>query len=148
MKKSFLKKGVSEIETFIDSETGEVLKSTVKEHSYIANSRETFFIGYSALVGAFMEMSQSEIRIFGYCLRYAKGVHFDISKNIRLDISRYTGINERTVLNTIPSLLEKKLLYKHESGLYQINPRYAFEGSTVDRNNELKVLISLGCKDC
>lgn len=103
---------------------------------------------YSGIIGAFMEMSQSEIRIFGYCLRYAKGVHFDISKNIRLDISRYTGINERTVLNTIPSLLEKKLLYKHESGLYQINPRYAFEGSTVDRNNELKVLISLGCKDC
>lgn len=95
-----------------------------------------------------MEMSQAEIRIFGYCLRFAKGVHFDISKKIRLDISNLTGLNERTVLNTLPSLLERGLLYKHSNGLYQLNPRFAFEGSTTERNHQLKILIELGCKEC
>lgn len=65
-----------------------------------------------------------------------------------IDIGECTGLNERTVLNTLPSLLDKGLLYKYSSGLYQLNPRYAFEGSTVDLNNALKAIIELGCKDC
>ena len=148
MKKSILKTGVTEVNNIIDKETGEIIEINVKKHTYIADNKEIFFIGYSALIGAFMEMSQAEIRIFGYCLRFAKGVHFDISKKIRLDISSFTGLNERTVLNTIPLMLEKGLLYKHATGLYQLNPRYAFEGSTSERNNQLKILIELGCRDC
>ena len=148
MRKSILKTGTTEVETVVDKETGEVLDVNIKQHTFIANSKETFFIGYSALIGAFMEMSQAEIRIFGYCLRYAKSVHFDISKKIRIDIAKYTGLNERTILNTLPSLIEKKLIYRHCSGLYQLNPRYAFQGSTSERNGELKALIELGCSDC
>lgn len=132
----------------VDKDTGEILDTIVKEHKYMTKEKKGFFLCYSALIGVFMEMSQAEIRIFGYCLRYAEGIHFDISKKIRLDISKETGLNERTVLNTLPALLEKKLLYKHESGLYQVNPRYVFEGSSADRNRELKVIIELGCKDC
>ena len=87
------------------------------------NTSTPLLIGNSELISAFINMKQAEIRIFGYCLRFAKGVHFDISKKIRLDISSITGLNERTVLNTLPSLLEKGLLYKHPTGLYQINPK-------------------------
>jgi hypothetical protein len=148
MRKSILKTGTTEVNTIIDKETGEIIETSIKRHTYIADNKEIFFIGYSSLIGAFMEMSQAEIRIFGYCLRFAKGVHFDISKKIRLDISAFTGLNERTVLNTLPVLLEKGILYKHSSGLYQLNPRYAFEGSTAERSNQLKILIELGCKDC
>ena len=148
MKHSILKTGTTEVITTIDGNTGEVLDVDIKKHTFIANNKETFFIGYSALIGAFMEMSQAEIRIFGYTLRFAKGVHFDISKKIRLDIAAFTGLNERTILNTIPSLLKKKLLYKHQSGLYQVNPRYAFQGSSNERNDQLKAIIELGCRDC
>lgn len=148
MKRSHLKIGAVETETTIDSSTGEVLDVSVKEHTYMTSDKETFFIGYSSLIGAMMEMSAGEVRIFGYCLRFAKGVHFDISKKIRLDISLHTGLNERTVLNTIPSMIDKGLLYKHSSGLFQVNPRYAFQGSTSERNNQLKAIITLGCKDC
>jgi hypothetical protein len=148
MKYSILKTGVVEVVNTMDSESGELLDSEIRKHTYLANTKETFFLGYSSLIGAFMEMSQAEIRIFGYCMRYAKGVKFDISKKIRLDIHLSTGLNERTVLNTLPNLLEKKLLYKHSDGLYQLNPRYAFEGSSLDRNNHLKILIELGCIDC
>ena len=148
MKNSFLKKGITEVNHFIDPETGELFSSEVKEHRYLANTKEEFFLCYSALIGVFMEMNQAEIRIFGYCLRYAKGVEFDISKKLRLSMSNEININERTILNTIPSLVDKGLLYLRPDDLYQLNPRYAYQGSTVDRNNALKTIIELGCRDC
>jgi hypothetical protein len=148
MKKSYLRTNIQEITNHVDSDTGEILGTDVKQYSYMANTKEEFFMGYSALIGVFMEMSQAEVRIFGYLLRFVKGVKFDISKKVRIDMAQTININERTILNTIPSLVEKKVIYIHDSGLYQVNPRYAFQGSTVDRNVALKAIIELGCKDC
>lgn len=146
--KPHLRTGIREVNTVIDSQTGEVLDTEIKEHKYLANSKEEFFMGYSALIGVFMKMNQAEIRIFGYCLRFARGVRFDISKKVRLSMSKDIDINERTIHNTLPFLIEKGLLFMHEDGLYQINPRYAYQGSTSERNAALKTVIELGCKDC
>lgn len=148
MKKAHLKTGLREVTNYIDMETGELLDVKVKNHKFLTNDKGLFFMGYSALIGVFMEMSQAEIRIFGYCLRYAKGVKFDISKRLRLDMAKTININERTILNTIPSLEDKGVLYRHENGLFQINPRFAFEGGRDERNNALKAIIELGCKHC
>ncbi len=141
--KSQLKTHLVEIVKVV-SQTGEVIEESIQKHKHLADTKDEFFLGYSALTDAFMEMSMAEIRIFGYLLRYAKGVKFDITKKLRLDISKLTKVNERTIQNTLPSLLEKKILVKHDSGLYQLNPRFAFIGSTTDRNKELKTIIELG----
>lgn len=146
--KAHLKTGIREISTTIDTETGEIVDVQVQEHKYLANNKEEFFMGYSALIGVFMQMNQAEIRIFGYCLRFAKGVKFDISKKMRLSMSAEIDINERTIHNTLPTLLEKKLLFVHEDGLYQINPRYAYQGSTSERNHALKAVLELHCREC
>lgn len=148
MKKSFLKTELKELETIIDSDTGEVLSTNIKKHSYLANTKEQFFLCYSSVLGIFMEMEQSEIRVFGYLLRYADGTKFDLSKKMRIDIADCTNLNERTIYNIIPNIVKKKLIFKHESGLYQINPRYAFKGSSDTRNKELKMILELGYKDC
>jgi len=118
---------------------------TDKFHSYSTKDKNEFFMCYSALIGVFMKMSQAEIRVFGYCLRYVTGIKFDISKKIRLAMAKEIDINERTILNTLPSLLEKGVLLQHEDELYQINPKYAFKGSL---DNRKKAIISLNCKDC
>jgi hypothetical protein len=142
--KSYLKTHTVEISKVVDSNTGELIDESIKRHKYLADAKDEFFLGYSALTEAFMEMSMAEIRIFGYLLRYAKGVKFDITKKLRLDISKLANLNERTILNTLPSLLEKKIILKHKSGLYQLNPLYVFIGSTSDRKKELKTIIELG----
>ncbi len=147
MRKSIIKTGATEVETVVDFATAEVKDVKVKHHKYVA-SKESFLMIYSSMLGIFMEMSQAEIRIFGYCLRYANGIHFDISKKIRLDISKITGLNERTVLNTIPSLIDKHLIYRHDTGLFQINPRYAFQGSSKERDEQLTLIVEVGCIDC
>lgn len=147
MKKGFLKTKVSEVNTIIDSDTGEILDISTKRHTYLANSKEEFFICYASIVGIFMNITQAEARVFGYCLRY-RNAKFDISKKVRVSMSNEVDLNERTILNTIPTLIEKGLLFKTEDSLYGINPRYVFHGSTKDRDAALKAVIELGCKDC
>ena len=147
MKKGFLKTQVTEITTIVDSNSGEVMDMSTKTHSYLANTKEEFFICYASIVGIFMNITQAEARVFGYCLRY-RNAKFDISKKVRLSMSDEVDLNERTILNTIPTLIEKNILYKSPDGLYGINPRYVFYGSTKDRDAALKAVIELGCKDC
>jgi hypothetical protein len=146
--KTQLKTMTKEVSTIIDGETGEVLDVQTKVHKYLSGNKEEFFLCYSSMIGVFMNMSQAEIRIFAYCLRFAKGVKFDISKKLRLSMAKEIGVNERTILNTLPSLLVKQVIFLHTDGLYQLNPRYAYQGSTGERDRALKMIIEVGCKDC
>ncbi len=147
MKKSFIKNITEEVIRVIDSDSGEILSEDIRRHSYLANTKEEFFLCYASIIGIFMNMTQAEARVFGYCLRY-RNARFDVSRNVRLSMSKEIDLNERTIMNTLPLLIEKKLLYYTEDKLYGINPRYVFYGSTKERNNSLKALIELGCKDC
>lgn len=146
MKKSFIKKGVTEVIRDFDSSTGELVGEYKKEHHYLANSKESFFLCYSAIIGVLVEMEQSEVRVFGYLLQYADGAKIDITKKLRVEISKVTGLNERTIYNVLPSLIDKGLIFRHEEGLYQLNPRYVFKGSTDSRNKALVVALKLNCK--
>lgn len=148
MKKSYLKTQLTEVNSIIDRDTGEVFEQTIKKHSYIANSKEDFLLLYSSILGIFQKMEQSEIRVFSFLLQYANGTKFSVNKPIRLEISKQTELNERTVYNTIKRLEDKNLIFKHDTGAYQVNPRYAFKGSSLERNNQLKLMIELGCKEC
>jgi hypothetical protein len=147
MKKSFYKTGIIREDYFLDKDTGELLGHNTKKHGYIANSKEEFLLIYSSLLGVFMRMEQTEIRVYGYLLRYANGIDFSISKALRQKMAEEIDLNERTIYNTIIILKQKNLIAENDK-LYRINPRYAFKGSTVDRNNSLKAIIELGCKDC
>lgn len=147
MRKSFLKHITEEVIRTVDIHSGELISEDKKRHSYLANTKEEFFICYASIIGIFMNMTQAQARIFGYCLRY-RNAKFDISKNVRLSMGKEIGLNERTIFKTLPILLEKKLIYKTEDNLYGINPRYIFYGSTHDRNKSLKALIDVSCLDC
>jgi hypothetical protein len=147
MKKSVYKQATISKETFVDIETSEILSEVVKKHGYMANTKEEFLFIYASILGIFEQFEQSEIRVYAYLLRYAGDVMFSIDKPLRKHIGEITSLAERTVYNTIQSLKAKNLIYENE-GLYMINPRYAFKGSTSDRNNALKAIIEVGCKDC
>lgn len=147
MKKSVYKTGIISQETFVDVNTGEIVDSIIKRHGYIANNKEEFLMVYSGLLGIFMKMEQSEIRVYGYLLRYANGISFSISKSLREQMGAEIDLNERTIYNTLIVLSRKGLLFSKD-GLYQLNPRFAFRGSSTERLNALKVIIELGCENC
>lgn len=147
MQNSFLKIASTVITNNVDTATGEILDTDVKHHKYLANTKEEFLLVYSSLLSAFIEMTQSQIRVYAYLLRYASGNSFAITKALREEMSKEINVNARVIFTTVKELVVKNLIVKMD-GLYKVNPRYAFKGSTLDRNEALKVIIELGCKEC
>ena len=150
---SQLKTRIKEIHRTV-SEDGELLDETIKSHSYIANSKEEFFLIYSTLIGVFQKISSAEVRVYAFLLQhYPSGGKIVINHIIRNDMVKATGLSEGTINNTLMSLTTSEkttypLLYKLGRGTYQLNPRFAFKGSSKTRNNSLKSIIELGCKHC
>lgn len=146
MKKSFLKVGSREITNTVDFETGEVVDVNVKEHKYIANSREEFMLVYTKLLSIFQEkeMTLPEIRLYSYLLQtWNYDVKYEVGVALYNDLADKFGINYKTIRNAFYKLSARGLVYSPKPKLYMLNPRYAFKGSTMDRNKSLKILLEL-----
>ena len=120
----------------------------LKHHAYLSDTKEDFFLMYSNMLGVFYDMQQSEIKEFSFLLQYSDEIKFSIDKPIRLEIAKTTGLNERTIYNTVKVLEKKEFILKHSTGAYQVNPKYAFKKSNEEGNNKFKLIIELNDKDC
>lgn len=154
MKKSVLKVKSSIITQTVDSLTGELLHEEKIKQTYIANANEQFYFVFSTLMSIFQKISYAEIRVYAYLmLHYPSDTVIVINEIIRKKIESATELRPGTINNTMGLLSsvetrEHPLLYKLGKGTYQINPRYAYQGSTALRNNSLKKIIESGCKYC
>lgn len=121
---------------------------------YIADNRKDFFLVYASFIGIMIKgLSLAEIKVFAYLLStYNSGTSIALIKSIKQEIMDNTGLKSLgTISNTISSLTKTKphpLLHKVANSTYKLNPRYAYKGSVRDRDNELKAIFELGCKDC
>lgn len=154
MRKSFPKVANSLVETVLDSETGEVLDQHVITNKFIANSKEEFFIGYVTLLSVLKDISGPSIKVYAYLLmNYKPGTFIAISKPLKKLILEFIGSSANVTTgidNCLSELTKSNLLFRpsNQRGGYYINPRYAFKGSTYDRNQSLKAIIELGCVEC
>jgi len=149
MKQSYLKTASTQITEVVDLETGEVVESNVKHHKYIANSKEEFLLLYVNALPIFRGISNPAKSVYAYLLeKYNAKAVFEVGSGMRGLMSKELQFANSTIANALTELVETKLLYSKAKGLYQINPRYAFKGSTADRNEALKAIIELGCKEC
>jgi hypothetical protein len=135
---------------FTKNEAGEIIDSNTKEHKYLADNKEQFFLGYVSLLAIFYEkLSGPEIKVYAYLLaHYSFESTIGIIRGLKEEMSSKIGIKLPTINNALSGLLEAKLLYTISRGTYKLNPRYAFKGSTGDRNRMLKVILQLECPDC
>ena len=149
MKKSFLKSSYSEVATVIDSETGEVLDVTINKTTYLANTKEDFYLMYSSMVLILKGSSDVKMKLFAALLeRYSQGQEFSMSRSLKEIIAKETGCKPRSLDSAFTDLVKNNVIVRINTQLYKVNPRHVFRGSTSTRNNELKALIELGCKDC
>lgn len=149
MNTSFLKTGLVRNLTIVDSSTGEVLEETVKKYKYLAKNKEEFYIVYTSLIGVFKKLNSAEVKVYCHLLEnYQVGTSIGVSATIRNIIGKDTKLSPGTVANALGQLTEKKLVYSPQRGVYKLNPRYAFQGSTVERNKMLKMILELECPDC
>jgi len=148
MKHSFLKTSLTERFREVNTETGEV-KENIKQIKFLANSNEEFYLLFSSVLGIFTQMNQAEIRVYAHFLKeYKVGSDIAVPKGIREIIGQSTSLKSGSVANALTQLVEKKLLYTISKGIYKINPRYAFKGSTSERKKLMKFILEVECPDC
>lgn len=148
-KRAYLKTGLTDRLTVVDSQTGEVLNEIVKKHKYLAKSKEEFFLVYVSLLGIFKKLSHPETKVYCYLLEnHIIGANIAITNKLRVIIGKETKLSPGTVSNALGFLTEKRLIYSPQRGLYKLNPRYAYQGSTADREKLLKFILEVECPDC
>ncbi len=149
MGNSRLKNSHKTITHFVDKDTGEILESNTKSHKYIASTRDEFMLLYVNVLPIFINLSHPSKIVYAHLLsNYNSNVIFEIALGTRSMIANNYQISMSAVANALTELKENSLIYSHGKGMYQINPRYAFKGSSNDRNDALKAIIEIGCKDC
>ncbi len=147
--KSFLKTNLIDRMTVIDGENGVILDERVKKYKYLAKNKEEFFIIYSSLIGIFKKLTAPEIKVYCHFLeKYPIGTDIVMINKSRVKVGKELGISPGTVANALTKLTEKKLIYSTDRGFYKLNPRYAFQGSTADRDKLLRVVLEVECPEC
>jgi len=128
---------------------GVVLEQDIKNVKYLAATKEEFYIIYSSVLGVLSKLTLPQVRVYAYLLEnYNVGVPISISGNLKKMMSDKQGIAVKTINNALTGLIDSKLLFKPAQGIYKLNPRYAFRGSTKERNAMLKVILEVECPDC
>lgn len=143
-----LKTKLKEISTIIDESTGEVISVETKTHTYLSGKKEEFSLFYEGIYPIMLSASQAESRILFFFVSEGYKNKIELGKKLRMYMAEKTGLNERTITRVLPSLVTKGLLILHKDGMYQINTKYVYKGTTTDRDNSLKNAIEDGCKNC
>lgn len=149
MENSFLKTGKVTVDNYIDTETGELIGTTVNKSTYLANTKEEFYLMYSSMILILKGSSDVKVKLFAALLeRYGKGQEFSMSKALKVIIAEETGCKPRSFDTAFTYLVRENIIVKIGPQLYRVNPRHVFQGSSSERNNQLKAVIELGYKDC
>jgi predicted transcriptional regulator len=136
----------------IKNQDDELISDNVIKHTYLAGSKEQFYLGYVTMLSIFQNISAPAIKIYAFMLeRYNAGVMIGVNKAVKTQMKEHMGFKgDSTINNALTELVKVGLLYKQKDvyGAFFINPRHAFKGSTRDRDNLLKTVLELHCPDC
>ena len=110
---------------------------------------EEFYLMYSSMVIILKQSSDIKMKLFAALLeRYSSGQEFAMNGSLKEVIAKETNCNPRSFDNAFTFLVKSNIVVKISSQLYKVNPRHAFQGSSQTRNQELKSIIKLHCKNC
>lgn len=147
--RAHIKTGKTET-TYTINVDGEVIDEEVKHHTYLAATKERFFIGYVSMLGMmYREMTGPEIKVYAYLLeKYNSDSGIGMVKALKEEMGKEIGIKLGTIDNALMGLVKKTMLYTTGKAMYKMNPRYAFKGATSLRNKRLKAVLEMECPHC
>ena len=135
MDKSFIKTGATHTTTLVDVATGEIMSTQINKTTYLANTKEEFYLMYSSMVLILKSSTDVRIKLFAALLeRYSQGQEFTMSKSLKEIIAKETGCSPRSLDTSFTSLLRDNIIVNVGPRLYKVNPRHVFQGSSSDRN--------------
>ena len=149
MKQAFIKTGKEHTIEHIDMETGELVDIIHNKTTYLANSKEEFYLMYSSMVLILKGSSDVRMKLFASLLeRYSQGQEFSMSRGLKEIMARECNCSPRSFDVAFTTLVKDHIVVKISNQLYQINPRHVFKGSTSSRNESLHAILKLHCKTC
>ncbi len=150
MEQSFLKSGTTTVTNNVDFETGEVIDVSINKTTYLANSKEEFFMLYASALHLMMNTAKDvNVRLLAYLIQNnAAGNAFGMSKGLKAIIADRIDASPRTIDNSLSELVNNKFIIRLERNTYKLNPRHVFQGGTSERNAALKAVLTLECPDC
>lgn len=122
----------------MDKETGEIIeeKTINMEKQTIVKDSEEFMIWYENSIEVISNMKASEFKLIFYVMFYfSRDLEFYLNNSVYKEIENKTGLKKRTVLEAIPSLMEKDIVRRINRGFYMVNPNYFYKGSSKKRIN-------------
>lgn len=133
----------------VDSETGEVIDYDVNETKILAGSKEEFWIIYSSMILIMKKSKDVKMKLLASLFeRYSKGQEFSLNASFKQIIADEVGCSARSLDNAFTELVREQIIVKLHKQLYRINPRHVFQGSSSERNKQLKVVLELYCETC
>lgn len=143
------------VNTIVDSETGEVLDSTVRTNlkieAYRKCNKDEFIMIYLQDISGFLRIDNgTQIKLLAILW---KEVNYNNSETNNGNVitallddkkrwAEYLNVTTRTIDNTISALVKKQLLLPEARGKYKLNPQYFFKGSSKDRMKMLDLRIN------
>ncbi len=149
MEKTTLKTLTTSTVGYVDMETGEIVDIATNKVTYLSNTKEEFFLMYSSMVVILKSSSDVRMKLFAALLeRYSQGQEFVLTKYLKETIAQECNCKPRSFEKAFTTLIKDNIIVKLDGRTCKINPRHVFKGSSSNRNEALKAIIELGCKDC
>lgn len=137
--------------TYIDSETGEILDTDkeIKHHKIVVDGREAFAMMYSSVIGAIEDMDRATVKVLVWCslnTTYNSNI-ISLTKPMCNQITKDYSIQYNTIKNCITKLKRRNILIPLGSGTYRVNPKYFWKGESNKRRETMKYVLEVECKN-
>lgn len=135
------------INSYIDTETGEIIHENINTFQCLTNSTEQFWLMYSSMVLVMKGSSDVKMKLFAALLeRYSNGQEFSMNRSLKEKIASETGCQPRSLDVAFTTLIRNDVIVRIAPHLYMVNPLHVFKGSRDSRNKALEAVIKLRFK--
>lgn len=146
------KKSDTVVNNYFDSATGELIEVDVevKEHKIIIDNEPEFSMVFAKIIGLIDGLDNTSIKVLMWGI-----VNCNYNTNIvsftrpMCDmISKEYNLKYGSIKNAVSKLAQQKVLLSMGSGMYRINPRYAWKGGSSERKKTMQYVLTVECPGC
>jgi hypothetical protein len=140
------------VNNYFDNTTGELIDVDIeqKEQSIIVDDEPNFAMIYTKIIGLIDGLDNTSIKVLMWgilnCNYNTNIVSF--TKPMCEMIGQEYNLKYGSIKNAISKLATKQVLIAMGSGMYRINPRYAWKGGSSERKKTMKYVLTIECPTC
>jgi len=137
---------------YFDQETGELIDVAIekKEHTIVVDDEPAFAMVYTKIIGLIDGLDNTSIKVLMWgilnCNYNTNIVSF--TKPMCDMIGEEYNLKYGSIKNAISKLSTRKVLLPMGSGMYRINPRYAWKGGSSERKKTMQYVLTIECPGC